>query len=231
MARALHAAGFVPEPIGLMHGFLVEQWCEGAETLARNDKPLEQIAAYIGARARLFWARDDEGAGLKLLFEMCRRNLTLSLGEDAARAVEAWQPRLDLLSRRLVRVRTDNKLDRDEWLRLRSGRLLKTDALDHHCAHDLIGCQDVAWDVAGANVEFDLSAAESDQLIESTEQAAGRDVDCELLDFYKLAYCCFRLGQAELTADEANAARYVAAVRSLLHQHDRRETRQDSLVG
>jgi hypothetical protein len=29
-------------------------------------------------------------------------------------------------------------------------RLLKTDALDYHAGHDPIGCQDIAWDIAGA---------------------------------------------------------------------------------
>jgi len=231
MARALHAAGFTAEPLELVHGFLVERWCEDAHALNPRDKPIEQIAAYIGARARLFPARESEGASLGLLLDMCRRNLSLALGDQTASASVAWRAQLDGLSRRVVRVRTDNKLDRHEWLRLPSGRLLKTDAVDHHCAHDLIGCQDLAWDVAGVIVEFDLSHAEAAHFMRATERAAGQHVDRELLAFYRLAYCCFRLGRASLAGERQEADRYAAAARCELHQHVCRETRQDSLVG
>ena len=230
LARALHAAGFAAEPVDLVHGFLVERWCGDAVPLRSGEKPVEEIAAYIGARARLFPAKEAEGASLNRLLEMCRRNLSLALGQDAASSAEMWRPQLDALSRRISRVRTDNKLDRHEWLRLPNGRLLKTDALDHHCAHDLVGCQDATWDIAGAIVEFDLTEPQSAQLVAATESSAGRHIDPELLSFYRLAYCCFRLGRASLGGERIAAERYAAAAQMQLHQHVCRETRQDSLV-
>jgi hypothetical protein len=60
----------------------------------------------------------------------------------------------------LRRVQTDNKLPPWEWLLLPDGRVLKSDAIDHHQAHDLIGSQDIAW-VAGAIVELGISQQES----------------------------------------------------------------------
>jgi hypothetical protein len=192
MARALHAAGFTPEPLGLVHGFLVERWLEGARPLAADDAPVEAIGRYIGARARLFPAPGASGASVEELHTMCRRNIGLALGGAAARLADRWDGAT--LSPRVARVRTDNKLDRGEWLRLRDGRLLKTDAVDHHQAHDLIGCQDAAWDVAGAIVEFGLDADQERRLIDAT----GCVVDPELLEFYQLAYPAFRLGQALL---------------------------------
>jgi len=229
MARALHAAGLVPEPAGFAHGFIVERWCEGAET--PRGKPLEQIAGYIGARARLFPATREDGASVHRLFEMSRRNASLALGENAGETLERWTPMLDALSRRVVPVRTDNKLHREEWLRTSGGHLLKCDALDHHCAHDLIGCQDMAWDVAGAVVEFELDDAEAAVLVDATMRAAGRYVDPELLEFCRIAYCCFRAGQASISGDQAAAHRYGSVLNDLLHQHDCRGTRQESSVG
>jgi hypothetical protein len=122
-----------------------------------------------------------------------------------------------------VRVRTDNKLDREEWLCLPGGRVLKADALDHHCAHDLIGCQDVAWDVAGAIVEFDLDQDSASELIRSVEQSAAAPVDRELLDFYRIAYVAFRLGHARLGVKsapqlEAVAQRYSRKLGDLLQR-------------
>src|SRR5206468_12047298 len=64
--------------------------------------------------------------------------------------------------------------------------------------HDLIGCQDLAWDVAGAIVEFALDPDDAARLIEMIERGAGRSINLDLLAFYRLAYCCFRLGQARL---------------------------------
>jgi hypothetical protein len=216
MARALHSVGLAPEPLGSVHGFLVERWCEG-KPLWRDKKPIAEVAHYIATRARLFPANADSGATLEQLLEMSRRNIRLALDDASARLLDRWSSRLDALSRRVVRVRTDNKLDRHEWLRLPDGRLFKTDALDHHAAHDLIGCQDIAWDVAGAIVEFELDAREADALIATTERTSGRHVDGELLEFCRVAYLAFRLGQASFAAqicafDTAEAARVKGAV-------------------
>jgi hypothetical protein len=239
MARALHAAGFTPEPLGLVHGFLVERWCEDAQPLAGDDKPVEEIGRYIGARALLFRAEPSSGATVDELLTMCRRNIGLAVGDDLARGLDRWDPQS--LSSRVARVRTDNKLDREEWLRLTGGRLLKADALDHHQAHDLIGCQDLAWDIAGALVEFELNADDAGRLIAASEKACGRRVDQQLLEFSRVAYCAFRLGQAALAAGKGSgcafeqpwaspsARRYVLELQLLL-QRTRAATRRESLV-
>jgi hypothetical protein len=136
-------------------------------------------------------------------------------------------------------VRTDNKLDRHEWLRTASGALIKTDALDHHAAHDLIGCQDIAWDVAGAIAEFDLDQEESRELIRAIE-GLGVRIEPQLLGFYRIAYLAFRLGQHRMGASMADASeqrrigargdRYAAELQHLL-ERTRAATRPESLVG
>jgi hypothetical protein len=224
MARALHAAGFTPEPLGLVHGFIVERWCEDAKPLEPADTPVEEIGRYIGARASLFAADEDSGATIHELVTMCRRNISLALGEAAASTVDCCDA--GELSRRVRRVRTDNKVDRSEWLRLADGRLLKTDALDHHQGHDLIGCQGAEWDIAGAIEEFGLDASQSARLIESS----GLSVDRELLQFYRVAYAAFRLGRAELGGEPPAARRYAASLQLLLHQDSCTANRQESLV-
>ncbi|HEY1143013.1 MAG TPA: hypothetical protein VGE68_03160, partial [Sphingomicrobium sp.] len=218
MARALHAAGLTPKPLGFAHGFLVERWHGDAKPLAADDRSLREIAHYIGARARLFPAGDHEGASVQELLAMTRRNVGLAFGEEAAAALACREPRLSSLARKVARVRTDNKLDPVEWIRLPDGRLLKTDALDHHRAHDLVGAQDMAWDVAGASVEFGLDRRESAWLSAEAGRAGGRPVDPALLEFMTLAYCAFRLGQSSLTGCGSAAARYRRVLRELLPQ-------------
>ncbi len=216
MARALYSAGFTPEPLELVHGFLAERWMGDAQPLGVTEKPVEEIGQYLGARLRLFPAREGAGATVDQLIAMCHRNISLALGDEAVRRLPGWDA--VVLSRRLARVRTDNKLDRAEWKRLPDRRLLKTDALDHHQTHDLVGCQDIAWDVAGAIVEFDLDGQEADRLIAATACA----IDADLLDFYRVAYPAFRLGQATLCG--GNADRYSRVLRRNLLEHTTRDS-------
>jgi len=142
----------------------------------------------------------------------------------SARKVDRWNK----LDRRIVRLATDNKLDRNEWRRADNGRLLKCDALDHHQSHDLIGCQPVEWDIAGAITEFELDENDVAELV----CASGCATNDELLDFYCVAYPAFRLGHARLAAQIVSASsqvsdadRYTRRLQLLLHENTRaRET-------
>ena len=224
MARALHSVGFIPEPVEFVHGFLVERWCEDAQPLRDDEKPVDEIGRYLGVRARLFPASDNSGASIDELLTMCRRNISLEFGEEACRSLNHFDEQF--LASRLSRVRTDNKLDRHEWLRMPDGRLLKSDAVEHHQGHDLIGSQDLAWDIAGAVAEFELDSGATARLI----AASGCQVDPGLLDFYRVAYASFRLGRAVLAGEAAEADRYRRSLERLLHQHVCPETRRESLV-
>jgi len=239
IARALHCEGFVPEPRGLAHGFLIERWYADASPLDPSEQPVREIARYIGTRARLLPAATASGASAAEVLEMARRNISLELGDEFARALDRWST--DDLDRRIVRVRTDNRLDRHEWLRTASGGLIKTDAVDHHQAHDLIGCQHVAWDCAGAIVEFELNQDQARQLVNLVGEWAGGSVDRPLLAFYRVAYLAVRLGQARLGASmvgdgseqqrlAVRGDRYALELRHLV-ERCRSATRPESLVG
>ncbi|KAA0575868.1 hypothetical protein FZ983_25255 [Azospirillum sp. B21] len=193
-ARALHAAGFTPEPVDLRHGFLAERWLEGARPL--TDMPadaVDRLAGYLAFRARHLPAPPDSGAALPDLLTMARTNVAEALGNGAAADLDRWTPdKLAGLETALRRVVTDNRLHRWEWLRLPDGCLMKADALDHAAAHDLIGCQDIAWDVAGGIVEFDLSDAQARALCGAIDAAAG--LDRRLLEFLLPCYIAFQIG-------------------------------------
>jgi hypothetical protein len=206
LARLLHAEGLAPEPLGLVHGFLVERWHDDAAPIDEGEMPLCEIARYIGTRSRLAGGAARAGAGTRELLSMARRNVTLEFGRRFEHALDAWEPRLDDLERRSVRLRTDNKLSREEWLRVPSGALLKTDALDHHQGHDLVGCQDPAWDAAGAIVEFGMDEPAAADFVRRIGEYAQRPVDRELLRFSRMAYLAFRLGQARLGATMVEAS-------------------------
>jgi hypothetical protein len=202
-AYALASAGFAPPVAGFRHGFIVERWLAEARPLralpADRRGAVERIGRYIGFRAKEFPAHRP-GASLEQLAAMAARNTQLAIGETCARAVFRWTPWLAKLARHVRPVRTDNRLHPWEWL-VWGGRLIKTDALDHHAAHDLVGCQDPAWDVAGATVEFGLAPEEAERLCFVAERESGRAVAPELVDFLTFCYLAFQLGAFSLAAD------------------------------
>jgi hypothetical protein len=87
---------------------------------------------------------------------------------------------------------------------------LKTDALDHAQAHDLIGAQDVAWDIAGAAVEFGLSDAATARISRVVAEASGAPVDPTSVEAMGICYAAFQGGLwalAETQSDPSEAAR------------------------
>jgi hypothetical protein len=214
-ARTLHAAGFTPEVAGLCHGFLVERWISAAPlVVARLDRAgrrrmVERVGRYLGFRAREFPAAKDSGASLDDLAEMVRHNAALALG-----AAPALRGSPAALAARVRRVEIDGRLHAWEWLVRGDGVLVKADALDHHAAHDLVGCQDIAWDLAGAAVELGLSTVEQASLVAVTEETSDRAVDPDLLAFARPCYLAFQLGRHALAkaAGDDEAARLEAAV-------------------
>lgn len=208
-ARMLGDAGLCPQVAGWCHGFLIERWHDDMTPLkygselggGLRERLLQAISKYIAYRARHFPMPQAAGASLAALNQMARSNSAEAFG---AAFDASWKAHLGLAQKLHVRVqpvRTDNRMHAWEWLE-RQNRFLKTDAIDHHAGHDLIGCQDPAWDVAGGVVEFDLSARERELLLEGL-RALECNIDPELLCFYIPAYMAFQLGHFRLAARDA----------------------------
>ncbi|MGR4863925.1 hypothetical protein [Caulobacter sp. LARHSG274] len=196
-AGGLAAAGFTPRPAGLRHGFLVETWLEDARALepGRYDRGrlLDHLARYLAFRARHFPASVQDGAGTSELLDMARVNTAEALGEPAA---EALHERLRVLARTPAGapIAIDGRLHAWEWRVTPQGRLLKTDAVDHARGHDLVGCQDVGWDVAGAQIELDLSDDEAAWLARAIERLGGGHVAPARLALHRACYAAFQIG-------------------------------------
>lgn len=221
-ARCLYRAGFGAEPVGLRHGFLIERWIEGASPLplhpagSLRGRLLAILADYLAFRAMHFQVGAARGgASLGTLRTMARQNTLEAQGAALAEAWSRWdETTLERLQGRVIPIVTDNRLQHWEWL-ASDTRIVKTDALDHHAGHDLVGCQDVTWDVAGAAVEFSLSLEELDELVARVDVACGRKVDRTLLRFMRLCYLAFQIGYYQMAlagqsgqrADALSAAR------------------------
>jgi hypothetical protein len=96
-----------------------------------------------------------------------------------------------------VVVAGDSRMLPHEWIATDRG-YIKTDAFDHHDDHFFPGCQDIAWDIAGASVEwgFDVSVLADRYLrLQSDSTLTSR------LPFYLTAYRAYRAGYCKLAAD------------------------------
>jgi hypothetical protein len=215
MQRDLAEAGFAVPPLGVRHGFLAEPWIAGARPgpAPAPDDLVDRLSSYLAHRDRRFPA-GRSGADLSALSDMARQNLT-EAGLDGAALVEPFAGDLPRLQAAVRPVAVDGRLHPHEWIETPDGRILKTDAVDHHAAHDLVGCQDVAWDVAGAAVEFHLAGDACEDLRARVARRAGHPVDRRLVAFMTLAYAAFQLGRSTFAAadsDPAEAARHQADV-------------------
>lgn len=218
-ARRLAAAGLVPAPAGLRHGFLVEAFETGARplTLARLPRArlLAAVRRHVTQVASLFpCPTGGEGASPRELAEVAVESARELLpGTEAAREVARAAARFLPEVERLARpVAVDGRLQRWEWLVRRDGSVVKTDALDHHCDHALVGCQDALWDVAGATLELALDAGEAADLAVAVRTASpGAPPRC--LPFFLVVYAAFEAGRWAAAAAEPGTSPEEAARR------------------
>lgn len=231
IARVLGEAGLIPPVAGLRHGFLAGPWLEEARPLPLAPEVdrlrlLDAVAGYLACRAaRLPAAVEERGATPVKLFEMMVFNTQRALGPMLAEIVKDWRRRLPEVARLERLVLTDNKMHAWEWLVTAKGKILKADALDHHRGNDLVGPQDLAWDLAGAAVEFDLDPAELDLLADAVARRSGTPrAERVQLDFYRLAYLAFQTGRHTLAAEalEHSAPAESAGMRSEMERYAER---------
>jgi hypothetical protein len=182
-------------------------WLAGARPLYPAPSSGPTRAALLDALARTLVVRAAEppdaapGASPASLLAMARANLDEALGVGAGEALAHHATKLASIAAAARPVASDNRLHPWEWLLLDDGTVVKTD-VDHCRAHDLVGCQDVAWDLAGALVELDLAPDELERLLAVVGPARH-------LDFFVDMYLAFQLGLAmdgAATADEPDAA-------------------------
>jgi hypothetical protein len=215
-ARQLHAAGFSPEPVALRHGFLAERWVP-ASRVAEDAEIWPLIAPYLTFRAATFPAQ-AAGASLAELLAAARYNIGQAMGRAADVLFEAWpEDRVAALQRDVRPAYIDGRMHRWEWIAGASG-IFKTDGIDHAQAHDVVGCQDIAWDVAGARVELHASRIERDRLVQSV--LGFRPEAADLTALLTLCYLGFQIGWWDF-ATEAESAEgrrrfYKDKIRTLL---------------
>ena len=192
-AQTLAEFGFAPTARNGSATFVAYETISGrpAQIDDLNEEVLSRIADYCALRAREFPSAQVRGGGdLMGLASMAHFNALEEFGLDLDFSSE-----LEIV----LPVICDGRMMPHDWLLTPDGRLLKSDGVSHGDDHFFPGPCDIAWDIAGAIVEWELARDGAEFLCEQYYHRSGDDIRSRL-EPYLLIYSLFRLGFCAMAA-------------------------------
>jgi hypothetical protein len=158
---------------------------------------LEHLARYCAFRLAEFGRPQSQDSQL---CQMTEFNLQKEFGLYPDTSLDTEPSKIDLCALQSSQpVLADGAMQPYEWLQTNSGEILKTDAISHGDNHFFPGPCDIAWDIAGAAIEWNLNSDAVEFLVQKFRQVSGADVS-RTLPAYLLAYSVFRLGFCKMAA-------------------------------
>lgn len=200
------AAGFSVVPRREAHGFVSYDWVAGRplSTEDLTEDGLRHLAAYCSFRAQEFAA---EWVNLDALRQMAEHNaLNMGMGMEQCLRLKLERP-----------VIADGHMHPHEWLRTSDGKILKTDCGIHGDDHFFPGPTDIAWDLAGAIVEWRMNDEQAQFFLEAYRRDGGDDARDRIDDFvsayaiFRRAYCLMAANAMQGTEEEARLERAAAS--------------------
>lgn len=221
-ASALAAEGIALDPCDEGDGWTSYPW--GGRPLQAGDLDailIEHIARYCARRPALCPQVSAETD----LTPVVAGSVAVLLGGASV----AGSPLATLLADGTLAIErvatTDGRLAPHEWLRMTDGSVRKTDAITHGDDPLFPGPTDIAWDLAGAIVEWDMDKAAREHLLTAYRRASGDDA-ARRIDAWLVAYAAVRgafslfalerCGAAEARRLVREVERYRAVVASFL---------------
>jgi hypothetical protein len=144
-----------------------------------------RIADYCTFRLRAFAV---ELVDVSPLQQMAEHNLR-ELGLDLAVHLRLERP-----------VVADGHMQPHEWLLSTEGEMLKSDSGAHGDDHFFPGPTDIAWDLAGAIVEWQMNDGQMSEFLNRYCHASGDDASGRI-DAYVKAYAVFRTAYCLMASD------------------------------
>jgi hypothetical protein len=186
------AAGFAPPPRIESDGYVSYPLISGRPMRAEDltESVLARMAAYCAFRLQHFSA---EPSHLDSLQQMAEHNLK-ELRFEIPVKLAMERP-----------VLTDARMQPHEWLLTSSGQVLKTDSGGHGDDHFFPGVTDIAWDLAGAVVEWKMEAEQAATFLEMYRRASGDNAAPRIAEFIK-AYAVFRCAYCMMAANATQDA-------------------------
>jgi hypothetical protein len=195
-AERLADAGFTPRPEKVAHGFVLQPFLPGRPVSAgQTDAQLiDVVASYLAHLCREHAA--EPSVSDSSLREMIAVNVAEGLRDSYCEKLGTRLPSQHWAERP---VALDGRMLAHEWICTVSG-YQKVDAMDHHDDHFFPGSQDIAWDLAAAALEFELSDQSRQYLLARYRSLSGDHTVGKRLPHYAISYLAFRLGYTTLAA-------------------------------
>jgi hypothetical protein len=102
-------------------------------------------------------------------------------------------------------VIADGRMHPHEWLRTSDGQVLKADSGSHGDDHFYPGPTDIAWDLAGAIVEWRMRPAQTRFFLEAYRRSSGDNAVSRIDDFVT-AYVTFRRAYCLMAANAVHGS-------------------------
>jgi len=192
-AQHLAEAGFAPKALGRKNGFTEFEWVHGTplDLHELNQALIDRMAEYCAFRAKEFSANSESRDEVDLA-TMARTNLREEFGSEES------APDLSALSTQ-HKVVSDSRMMPHAWIRTPDGRILKTNGNVHGDDHFFPGPCDIAWDLAGAIVEWEMGDCVANQFLSRFRELTGDDARPRIPAFLA-AYAAFRMGYCKMAA-------------------------------
>lgn len=207
----------VQGPRVIPNGFNPEESALNDERAVRRPAPrllnrdlLQRIADYCAFREQAFRTHETRKSQLG---DMVQFNLQAEFGD----ALNFGPALLDTENPVLV----DGHMQPHEWILRENGTLVKVDGTTHGDDHFFPGPTDIAWDLAGTIVEWNLDENATEFFLDSYLRASGDNARHRIAAFvlayitFRMAYCGMALTTVIGTPEEA---RLKAAYQSYQHR-------------
>ena len=205
-------AEFAAEPRNESDGFISYPWLSARPMSAAdlNEDVIRRLAEYCAFRANAFAA---DSADLHGLQQMAAHNLQ-QLGIDVQVSLQLDRP-----------VIVDGRMQPHEWLLTVNCNMLKTDSGSHGDDHFFPGPTDIAWDLAGAIVEWRMNRQQTHVFLESYCLLSGDNPAGRINDFvvayttFRAAYCLMAANALHGSEEQRRMEKAAAIYRLALEQH------------
>ncbi|MBV8206736.1 MAG: hypothetical protein JO041_08080, partial [Acidobacteria bacterium] len=155
-----------------------------------SSAAIDRLAQYCAFRVQSFAAQHAGWHELRAMAEFNLANIC-GAGRMPELALPVLQP-----------VITDGRMAPHEWIVTPVGRLMKTDAASHGDDHFYPGPADIAWDLAGAIIEWEMPPQGEREFL-GRYSALAHDNPNPRIAGYKAAYLAFRIGFLEMAAQSS----------------------------
>jgi hypothetical protein len=189
-AQILAATGFGPRCFGIRDGYAEYERLSGhwARRKDLSRTLLERIADYCAMRAVEFRVNSASHSPLEA---MTRYNYEQEFGEAVPKRLQILEPSKSVLC--------DSRMMPHEWIIATDGIARKCDGETHSDDHFFPGPTDVAWDLAGAIVEWEMETEAQEALLRCFAARNGDDARSRI-ETHVLAYATFRLAFCRMAA-------------------------------